>query len=108
MTFTGPVLKKIREGLGIPLQSIFQTTKVRVEQLEAIEAESFDKLPDEAYLRAQLKEYAGHLLLNPRKVIADYLKFIPELLIKLGPAWPIILVKNIFNRPDWIFTNPIL
>lgn len=72
--FTGPALKKIRESLGIPLQAIHQATKVRVEQLEAIEAESFDRLPDETYLRIQLKEYAGHLLLNPKMVIADYLK----------------------------------
>lgn len=72
--FSGPALKKIREELGISLQTIFQDTKVRVEQLEAIEAENFDKLPDETYLRIQLKEYAGHLLLNPRKVIADYMK----------------------------------
>lgn len=72
--FTGPVLKKIREDLGIPLQAIFQSSKVRIEQLEAIEAENFEKLPDETYLRIQLKEYAGHLLLNPGKVTADYLK----------------------------------
>lgn len=72
--FTGSVLKKIREDLGIPLQTIFQASKVRIEQLEAIEAENFEKLPDETYLRIQLKEYAGHLLLNPGKVTADYLK----------------------------------
>jgi hypothetical protein len=76
--FSGPVLRKIREDLGIPLQAIFQATKVRVEQLEAIESESFEKLPDETYLRIQLKEYAGHLLLNPKKVIVDYLKRFAE------------------------------
>lgn len=74
LTFSGPVMKKIRQDLGIPLQTISRDTKLRGEQLEAIESESFEKLPDEAYLRAQLKAYAGHLLLNPVKVISDYLK----------------------------------
>jgi hypothetical protein len=74
LTFSGPALKRIRESLGIPLQLIFHTTKIRVEQLEAIEEENFAKLPDEAYLKVHLKEYAGHLSLNPKKVIHDYLK----------------------------------
>jgi hypothetical protein len=74
LTFSGPVLKRIRESLGIPLQLIFHTTKIRVEQLEAIEEENFAKLPDQAYLKVHLKEYAGHLSLNPKRVINDYLK----------------------------------
>jgi cytoskeletal protein RodZ len=65
---------RVRESLGLPLHLIFHTTQIRVEQLEAIEEENFAKLPDEAYLKAHLKEYAGHLSLNPKKVVQDYLK----------------------------------
>ncbi len=74
LTFTGPVLKKVRESLGLPLHLIFHSTKIRVEQLEAIEEENFAKLPDEAYLKAHLQAYAGHLSLDPKKVAQDYLK----------------------------------
>jgi len=74
LTFTGPVLKRVRESLGLPLHLIFHTTKIRVEQLEAIEDENFSKLPDEAYLKVHLQAYAGHLSLNPKKVVQDYLK----------------------------------
>jgi hypothetical protein len=74
LTFSGPVLKRVRESLGLPLHLIFHTTKIRVEQLEAIEEENFAKLPDEAYLKVHLKAYAGHLSLNPKKVVQDYLK----------------------------------
>ncbi|MCJ7611478.1 MAG: helix-turn-helix domain-containing protein [Candidatus Aminicenantes bacterium] len=74
LTFSGPVLKRVRESLGLPLHLIFHTTKIRVEQLEAIEEENFAKLPDEAYLKVHLMAYAGHLSLNPKKVVQDYLK----------------------------------
>jgi hypothetical protein len=74
LTFSGPVLKRVRESLGLPLHLIFRSTKIRVEQLEAIEEENFAKLPDEAYLKAHLKAFAGHLSLNPMNVVQDYLK----------------------------------
>ncbi|HEX9903057.1 MAG TPA: helix-turn-helix transcriptional regulator [Acidobacteriota bacterium] len=74
LTFSGPVLKRVRESLGLPLHLIFHTTKIRVEQLEAIEEENFAKLPDEAYLKVHLMAYAGHLSLNPKKIVQDYLK----------------------------------
>jgi len=74
LTFSGPVLKRVRESLGLPLHLIFHTTKIRVEQLEAIEEENFAKLPDEAYLKVHLMAYAGHLSLNAKKVVQDYLK----------------------------------
>lgn len=72
--YAGPVLKQIREKLGIQLHEISLNTKIRVEILENIELEKFDALPQEVYLKGHLRNYASCLLLNPKKVSDDYLK----------------------------------
>jgi len=74
ISFSGPVLKQIREKLGIQLHDVALETKLRVENLENIESEKFAALPPEPYLKGHLKIYASSLLLNPSKVIYDYLK----------------------------------
>lgn len=74
ISFSGPVLKQIREKLGIQLHEVALETKIRVENLENIESEKFDALPPEPYLKGHLKIYANSLLLDPKKVAADYLE----------------------------------
>jgi len=72
--FSGPLLKQIREQLGIGLHEISLSTKIRQEILTDIEQERFDDLPPEIYLAAHLKNYASCIMLNPKKVADDYLK----------------------------------
>jgi hypothetical protein len=73
-SFSGPVLREIRESLGIRLDDLSKLLKLRVELLKNIEAEKFDALPEATYLKGQVKSLAGCLFLNPDKVAADYLK----------------------------------
>jgi hypothetical protein len=74
ISFSGPVLRQIRERLGIQLHEVALDTKIRVEHLENIENERFETLPPEPYLKGHIKTLASFLLLNPTKVVEDYLK----------------------------------
>lgn len=74
ISFSGPLLKQIREERGIQLYEVALDTKIRVELLENIEFERFDALPHEVYLKGHLYNYASYLLLDPKKVADDYIK----------------------------------
>lgn len=74
LSFSGPVLRQIRERLGIQLHEVALDTKIRVEHLENIENERYETLPPEPYLKGHIKTFASFLLLNPTKVAEDYLK----------------------------------
>lgn len=73
-SFSGPMLKELRENLGKELHEIALDTKIREEILEKIEQEKFDALPQETYLKAHLSNYAKCLFLDPKKVSDDYIK----------------------------------
>jgi hypothetical protein len=73
-SYSGPVLREIRERLGIRLDDLSKLLKLRVELLRNIEEEKFEALPEAIYLKVQVKSLAGCLFLNPDKVAEDYLK----------------------------------
>ncbi|MGE5892540.1 MAG: helix-turn-helix domain-containing protein [bacterium] len=72
-SFSGPVLREIREKLRIGLHEIALATNIRMRYLEDIELEKFEVLPPEVYLRGFVIDYARHLSLDPRKVADDYI-----------------------------------
>jgi curved DNA-binding protein CbpA len=71
--FSGPILKEIREKMGVELSEISKQLKLRVELLKNFEEETYAALPEEIYLKVHLKNYATCLHLNPTKVVDDYL-----------------------------------
>lgn len=71
--FSGETLKKIREHRGIELREISDKTKISIWQLQAIESQSWDKMPALVYLKGFLKEYAKTLGLPVEQVIKTYL-----------------------------------
>jgi flagellar biosynthesis protein FlhG len=71
-SYSGPILKQIREKMGIQLFEVSLDTKIRMELLEYIEQEKFDSLPPEVYLKGHLINYANYLLLDSKKVADDY------------------------------------
>ena len=73
-SFTGGLLKEIREKLGINLKDMAVFTKIRKQYFEDIEREKFSSLPSEVYLRGYIMEYARYLSLDPVKVAEDYLR----------------------------------
>lgn len=70
----GEKLRYVREKSGVNLAEIAKATRIRLEYLEKIEADKFDKLPPEVYVRGFLKGYANYLHIDPEEVIKQYEK----------------------------------
>lgn len=77
-SLTGRDLKRIRTELGIPLEQIAETIKVRKRLLTAIEEDRPEELPSMLHLKSFLKAYAECLRLDPDEVAARYLRESPE------------------------------
>jgi hypothetical protein len=73
-TWSGEVLRQIREARGISLQQISERTKVTRHHIENIEADRFDVLPAAVYLRGILLSIARELRLDGQKVARSYLE----------------------------------
>ena len=65
-TGVGSALRRAREVRGLSLDEAARDTRLRVEQLDALEREDFDVLPGEVYVRASLRTYANYLGLMVR------------------------------------------
>lgn len=65
-------LSIIREGRGISLQGIAETTKISSRFLEAIEAWRFDELPEGIFRTSYLKQYAECIGLDQMELLARY------------------------------------
>ena len=68
----GSALRRAREIRGITIDEAARDTKLRVEQLHALEGEAFDELGDPVYARAMLRTYAQYLGLKPERVLSVY------------------------------------
>jgi cytoskeleton protein RodZ len=74
----GPALRRARAIRGISLDAAARDTKLRTEQLQALEDEDFDLIGGEVYARATLRTYAEYLGLNGEKVLAAYARHAEE------------------------------
>jgi len=72
--FTGPLLGKVRESLGIEIEAIARHTKISASHLRAIEAEEYQSLPALVYTRGFLQQVAKCLELDPAQVTRTYLR----------------------------------
>ena len=71
--FSGNILKKIRNSMGVELCEIASHTKIRRQHLNNIENEKFGELPAEVFLKGYLRTFAEHLNLDSKKVVNDYM-----------------------------------
>lgn len=73
-------LRALRESRGITLDALYNTTKIRVAILEAIESGNFQLLPERIYGESFIKSYAREVGAEPGPIIARYRRFlgIPE------------------------------
>jgi DnaJ-class molecular chaperone len=71
---SGQDLKHLRETFGIEIQEIYAVTRISSSILNMIEADRFDDLPAEIYLKQFLKSYAEILQIDPRHVVEGYFK----------------------------------
>jgi cytoskeletal protein RodZ len=68
----GSALRRARELRGATLDEAARDTRLRVEQLRALEDEDFEALGEEVYVRAVLRTYSQYLGLDTEKVIRVY------------------------------------
>ncbi len=68
----GQYLRAAREARKLSLEEISRATRVPVLSVERIEADQFDELPGEVFVRGFLKSYARALDLEPDDVLARY------------------------------------
>jgi flagellar biosynthesis protein FlhG len=71
--YSGPLLRQIREAVGVELREIAERSKIGMAYLNALEAEVFAKLPAAVYVRGFLVEYARALGLDAERVKQTYL-----------------------------------
>lgn len=68
----GRALRKARLRRGKTLEQASRETRVKAEFLQALEAESFDVLLGDVYVRGFLRSYSRYLGLSPEKVVSAY------------------------------------
>ncbi len=72
--YTGPLLRQVREALGIELREVAERSKIGMAYLAALESDEFARLPPPVYVRGFLSEYARILGLDPERVKDSYLE----------------------------------
>jgi len=68
----GPLLKKSREEKRMSVAEVARVTRIPIATLDALEADRFDDLPGEVFVRGFLKSYAQAVGLPPSEVLAKY------------------------------------
>lgn len=72
MDEVGGKLRGARERLGLTLEEVERTTRIRIHHLEAIERGELDSLPSPVQARGFLRNYAEFLGLEPGEVMLQY------------------------------------
>ncbi|HEY3496066.1 MAG TPA: helix-turn-helix domain-containing protein [Polyangiaceae bacterium] len=72
MTSVGQHLRQLREARRMSVAEVSRTTRVPVSSVERIEADRFDELPGEVFVRGFLRAYARALEVPPDDVLARY------------------------------------
>jgi len=68
----GSYLRDQRERRGMSSAELSRVTRIPMASLEAIEADRFDELPGEVFVKGFLKAYAQAVALVPAEVLARY------------------------------------
>ena len=68
----GARLRRERESLGMSIEEIARATRIPVPSLERVEADRFDDLPGEVFVRGFLRSYAKTVGLDADEIVAQY------------------------------------
>jgi cytoskeletal protein RodZ len=72
MATVGQYLRQLRETKGMSAEEISRATRVPMSSVERIEADRFDELPGEVFVRGFLKSYARAVGVPHEEVLARY------------------------------------
>lgn len=100
-------MRRAREVRGASLDEAARDTRLRVDQLDALEREEFDVLPGDVYVRASLRTYASYLGLDADKVTGAYARTAdagepPPPPGKLGPVERMIAASRIRDNQRFL------
>lgn len=71
MEAIGKTLKEARERLGLTLDEVARSTRIRKVRLEALENGDFDSLPSRVQVQGFLRNYADFLGLDPEQILSE-------------------------------------
>lgn len=71
-------LKNLREERKIPIAQVAQALKTKVETIQAIEANEFEKIVAPTYVKGYLRSYAIFLDIDSESILAEYNKKYPS------------------------------
>ena len=71
MTF-GEMLLNRRRQMGLSIQQVANTIKMRPQIIEYFETDNFAAMPQRGYAQGMISSYARYLGLNPREVVEAY------------------------------------
>jgi cytoskeletal protein RodZ len=70
----GEILRKKREESGQDLRDISNVLRIKYDYLKSLEEGSFEKLPQEVYVKGYIREYAEYLQIDPQAAIDAYVQ----------------------------------
>jgi helix-turn-helix protein/uncharacterized protein DUF4115 len=68
----GAALRDARESRSLSLEAISARTKIRVDQLRALESDAFERLPEPIFVRGFIRAYAREVGLDPVALVSHY------------------------------------
>jgi cytoskeleton protein RodZ len=74
-----PNLKALREASGVSLPDIFETTRVGLIYLAAVESGEFNRLPPPVYARNFIRKYARTVGIDEKPILNRYEKYLESL-----------------------------
>ena len=74
-----PELKKMREARGLSLRAIFETTRVGLVNLTAVENGDYNRLPPPVYARDFIRKYARAIGTDEKPILDRYEKYLESL-----------------------------
>jgi hypothetical protein len=83
----GPALRKARQARGVSIAEASRDTKIRQEFIQALEAEDFDRLLGDVYVRGALRSYSTYLGLPADRVVLRYAQVAGDA-VAVTPATP--------------------
>lgn len=98
----GSYLKSEREVRGVPLAEVSATTRVPEQSLRLIEADRWDDLPGDVFLRGFLRAYARCIGLDPEEIVDRLDRPAPK------PTMPLMPTNNLDLRRRRMATPALL
>ncbi len=74
----GNVLKAAREAQGLSIHDVCSQLRLGLKQIQAIEQDDFDKLPQPSIVRGFIRNYARMLRIDPAPVLEAYQRIVPN------------------------------